>query len=219
VHVYGLTRPTARTPSAPGTPTGTACRRTRWRRGPRARARLRPVRPRARRDDTMQDVAMDGETAGRGGHARQQRDEGLLRAARRQRRGVRGGCSTPATSRSGTRRLHRAARSQKRLSFRAARTISTIEVEQAVARHPAVMECAVVAVPDDKWASGPRRSSPSSRGCRRRGRGDRVLPPAHRALQVPGRGGVWRPAKTSTGKVQKFVLRDKEWKGRAKRIN
>jgi len=25
--------------------------------------------------------------------------------------------------------------------------------------------------------------------------------------------------KTSTGKVQKFVLRDKEWKGRAKRIN
>ena len=25
--------------------------------------------------------------------------------------------------------------------------------------------------------------------------------------------------KTSTGKVQKFVLRDREWKGRAKRIN
>ena len=25
--------------------------------------------------------------------------------------------------------------------------------------------------------------------------------------------------KTSTGKVQKFVLRDKEWKGQAKRIN
>ena len=25
--------------------------------------------------------------------------------------------------------------------------------------------------------------------------------------------------KTSTGKVQKFVLRDKEWKGREKRIN
>jgi fatty-acyl-CoA synthase len=25
--------------------------------------------------------------------------------------------------------------------------------------------------------------------------------------------------KTSTGKVQKFVLRDREWKGRTKRIN
>src|SRR4029453_14240031 len=29
--------------------------------------------------------------------------------------------------------------------------ISTIEVEQAVARHPAVLECAVVAIPDEKW--------------------------------------------------------------------
>src|SRR5215203_3674329 len=29
--------------------------------------------------------------------------------------------------------------------------ISTIEVEQAVARHPAVMEAAVVAIPDEKW--------------------------------------------------------------------
>src|SRR5205814_2161201 len=34
--------------------------------------------------------------------------------------------------------------------------ISTIEVEQAVARHPAVMECAVVAVPDDKWGERPK---------------------------------------------------------------
>jgi fatty-acyl-CoA synthase len=25
--------------------------------------------------------------------------------------------------------------------------------------------------------------------------------------------------KTSTGKIQKFVLRDREWKGREKRIN
>ena len=34
--------------------------------------------------------------------------------------------------------------------------ISTIEVEQAVARHPAVMECAVVAVPDVKWGERPK---------------------------------------------------------------
>src|SRR5258705_3138637 len=34
--------------------------------------------------------------------------------------------------------------------------ISTIEVEQAVARHPAVLECAVVAVPDDKWGERPK---------------------------------------------------------------
>jgi fatty-acyl-CoA synthase len=33
--------------------------------------------------------------------------------------------------------------------------ISTIEVEQTVARHPAVLECAVVAIPDDKWGERP----------------------------------------------------------------
>src|SRR5262249_39488659 len=34
--------------------------------------------------------------------------------------------------------------------------ISTIEVEQTVARHPAVLECAVVAIPDDKWGERPK---------------------------------------------------------------
>ena len=34
--------------------------------------------------------------------------------------------------------------------------ISTIEVEQAVARHPAVMECAVVAIPDERWGERPK---------------------------------------------------------------
>ena len=34
--------------------------------------------------------------------------------------------------------------------------ISTIEVEQTVAKHPAVMECAVVAVPDAKWGERPK---------------------------------------------------------------
>src|SRR5260370_16909721 len=34
--------------------------------------------------------------------------------------------------------------------------ISTIEVEQCVARHPAVMECAVVAIPDEKWGERPK---------------------------------------------------------------
>src|SRR5205814_9643715 len=36
--------------------------------------------------------------------------------------------------------------------------ISTIEVEQCVARHPAVMECAVVAVPDDRRGEPPKAS-------------------------------------------------------------
>ncbi|HEY6406472.1 MAG TPA: acyl--CoA ligase family protein, partial [Ktedonobacteraceae bacterium] len=34
--------------------------------------------------------------------------------------------------------------------------ISTIEVEQTVAQHPAVMECAVVAIPDEQWGERPK---------------------------------------------------------------
>jgi fatty-acyl-CoA synthase len=68
--------------------------------------------------------------------------------------------------------------------------ISTIEVEQTVVRHPAVLECAVVAVPDARWGERPKAFVKFG--------------------ELP---------KTSTGKVQKFVLRDKEWTGRSKRIN
>src|SRR5262249_5225828 len=34
--------------------------------------------------------------------------------------------------------------------------ISTIEVEQTVARHPAVLECAVIAIPDATWGERPK---------------------------------------------------------------
>ena len=34
--------------------------------------------------------------------------------------------------------------------------ISTIEVEQVVVRHPAVLECAVVAMPDERWGERPK---------------------------------------------------------------
>ena len=63
----------------------------------------------------------------------------------------------------GPRRLHRAADRKKDIIISGGENISTIEVEQAVAKHPAVLECAVVAVPDQKWASCRRRSSRSSR--------------------------------------------------------
>ena len=53
-----------------------------------------------------------------------------------------------------------------------------------------------------------------------RGVGDhRALPPPHRALQVPGGDQFGDLPKTSTGKIQKFELRNKEWGGREKRIN
>jgi fatty-acyl-CoA synthase len=98
--------------------------------------------------------------------------------------------------------------------------ISTIEVEQCVASHPAVLECAVVAVPDEKWGERPKAFVTLKQGqaateadiiehCR-----------AHLAhFKAPAAVEFGELPKTSTGKVQKFVLREREWKGQAKRIN
>jgi acyl-CoA synthetase (AMP-forming)/AMP-acid ligase II len=98
--------------------------------------------------------------------------------------------------------------------------ISTIEVEQCVARHPAVMECAVVAIPDEKWGERPKAFVSLKPGqhatepeiidfCKQHIAGFKA-PAAVEFGDLP---------KTSTGKIQKFVLRDREWKGKTKRIN
>jgi fatty-acyl-CoA synthase len=98
--------------------------------------------------------------------------------------------------------------------------ISTIEVEQCVARHPAVMECAVVAIPDEKWGERPKAFVTLKPG-------QQATEPEIIAFCKQHIAGFKAPAavefgdlpKTSTGKIQKFVLRDREWKGREKRIN
>ncbi len=98
--------------------------------------------------------------------------------------------------------------------------ISTIEVEQTVAQHPAVMECAVVAIPDEKWGERPKAFVTLKPGqtateqeiitfCRQR--------LAHFKCPVAVEFGPL--PKTSTGKIQKYVLREKEWRGHEKRIN
>ncbi|MGH7856375.1 MAG: AMP-binding enzyme, partial [Candidatus Binatia bacterium] len=98
--------------------------------------------------------------------------------------------------------------------------ISTIEVEQAIASHPDVLEVAVIAVPDEKWGEVPKAfvvpkdgRSPTAEEivahCR-----ERI---AH--FKAPKSVEFGALPKTSTGKVQKFVLREKEWAGHDKRIH
>ena len=73
--------------------------------------------------------------------------------------------------------------------------ISTIEVEHTIVKHPAVLECAVVAMPHEKWGEVPKAFVALRPGQQRdRGRADRVLPRAARALQVPEGGRVRRSA-------------------------
>jgi fatty-acyl-CoA synthase len=75
--------------------------------------------------------------------------------------------------------------------------ISSIEVEQVLAEHPSVFEVAVVAMPDEKWGERPKAFVELKEG--KEVSEDEII-------------------SFSTGKVQKFVLRDKEWQGREKAI-
>jgi fatty-acyl-CoA synthase len=87
--------------------------------------------------------------------------------------------------------------------------ISTIEVEDVLYRHPAVLEAAVVARPDPKWGETPCAFVTLKPGaeitqaeiiafCRER--------MAH--FKAPRRVVFGPLPKTSTGKMQKFVLRE-----------
>lgn len=99
--------------------------------------------------------------------------------------------------------------------------ISTIEVEKAIASHPAVLECAVIAVPHERWGERPKAFVVRKAG--------RTASPHEIIDHVRNRIASFKAPddvemveslpKTSTGKIQKFVLRDREWKGHERRIN
>ncbi|QJY50269.1 AMP-binding protein [Pseudonocardia broussonetiae] len=98
--------------------------------------------------------------------------------------------------------------------------ISTIEVEHAIASHPAVLEAAVIGVPDDRWGERPKAFVVLEEGQQVDGQEliDHVRSriaryKAPREVEI-----VTSLPKTSTGKVQKFELREKEWAGRGSRV-
>jgi fatty-acyl-CoA synthase len=98
--------------------------------------------------------------------------------------------------------------------------ISTIEVEQCVARHPAVLECAVVAIPDEKWGERPKAFVTLKPGQIATEREIIEFCRQHIAhFKAPAAVEFGPLPKTSTGKIQKFVLREKEWQGHEKRIH
>ena len=88
--------------------------------------------------------------------------------------------------------------------------VSSLEVEDALYRHPAVLAAAVVAQPDPKWGETPRAYVELKPGadvtadvlikhCR-----------AHLAgFKIPKSIEFGELPKTSTGKIQKFLLRER----------
>ena len=98
--------------------------------------------------------------------------------------------------------------------------ISTIEVEHTIVRHPAVLECAVVAMPDEKWGERPKAFVTLAAGSDATEREIIDFCRDHLAhFKAPAAVEFGELPKTSTGKVQKYVLREREWAGREKRVN
>jgi acyl-CoA synthetase (AMP-forming)/AMP-acid ligase II len=99
--------------------------------------------------------------------------------------------------------------------------VSSIEVEDTLFRHPDVAEVAVIGVPDEKWGetvkalvvlrpSGEASEADLIAFCRER------LAHYKCPTSVEIRSDL---ARTATGKLQKFKLREPYWAGRTKQIN
>ncbi len=99
--------------------------------------------------------------------------------------------------------------------------VSSIEVEDALASHPAVREVAVIGVPDERWGelvtalvvvepdSGVDEAALIAH-CRERLAGYKC------PKRVEFRDEL---ARTATGKLQKFKLRAEFWDGRERQVN
>ncbi len=98
--------------------------------------------------------------------------------------------------------------------------ISTVEVEQAIMSHPAVLEVAVVGSPDPKWGERPKAFVVLKAG--KEATDKEVI--AHVRTKIAHykspRDVVFLDElpKTSTGKIQKFQLRNAEWADHTSRI-
>jgi fatty-acyl-CoA synthase len=99
--------------------------------------------------------------------------------------------------------------------------ISSIEVERAICAHPAVMECAVVAAPDQKWGEVPAAIIAVKNGL--------YLEREELLAFLAGRlAGFKMPRiveftaqplpKTGTGKILKRELREAYWLGKRVRV-
>jgi fatty-acyl-CoA synthase len=99
--------------------------------------------------------------------------------------------------------------------------ISSLEVEKAIYAHAGVLECAVVAAPDDKWGEVPVAIVVLKEGAAltheelmeflsaRLGRFKMPRAVEFREEPLP---------KTGTGKIRKLDLREQYWQGRARRV-
>ena len=89
--------------------------------------------------------------------------------------------------------------------------ISSIEVEGVLLRHPAVLEAAVVGLPDEKWGEAPHAFVVLRPGTQAETEDVRLFARDNLAHYKAPKSVTFLPElpKTATGKIQKFVLRGK----------
>jgi fatty-acyl-CoA synthase len=110
---------------------------------------------------------------------------------------------------------------KKEIIISGGENISSIEVERAIAAHPEVFECAVVAAPDDTWGEVPAAivvrkaesalTSEDLQAFLKQRLGKFKLPRVIVFSDEP-------LPKTGTGKIRKLVLREQFWQGKTKRV-
>ena len=99
--------------------------------------------------------------------------------------------------------------------------VSSIEVEDCLFQHPAVAECAVIGVPDEKWGEtvkGLVVLRPGTEATERELIDFCRSKLAH--FKCPTSIDIKSElARTATGKLQKFKLRAPYWEGRSRKVN
>ena len=98
--------------------------------------------------------------------------------------------------------------------------ISSQEVEKVIMEHPAVLEVSIVGVPDERWGEVPKAFVVRQAG--REVSGDEIIEFCRDRIahfKAPKHVEFSELPKTATGKIQKYLLREKEWAGHDRRIN
>ncbi|MCB1018274.1 MAG: AMP-binding protein, partial [Acidobacteria bacterium] len=97
--------------------------------------------------------------------------------------------------------------------------ISSQEVEKTLMEHPAVLEVSVIGTPDEKWGEVPKAFVAPREGAEVSA--EELIAFVRERLahfKAPKHVEFGELPKTATGKIQKYVLREREWQGREKRI-
>jgi fatty-acyl-CoA synthase len=110
---------------------------------------------------------------------------------------------------------------KKDLIISGGENVSSIEVEGLLYKHPAVLEAAVIAVPDERWGEVPGAIVVLKPGASATEEEIVEFCRAHLAHFKCPKSVSFMEAlpRTATGKIQKNLLREKYWQGRGKRVN